>query len=929
VRTTRLILALLASTATLSAQAEPAEDFRAWPQVGGAEQFRLKPMTDQRVGFRLDKDGYARRVVVAIRAFAESKAASGYNQQALAVDVNGEIMQPRLRGKPRLLNRPEEIAFGPNGERSTAAWQKGRLGLIESWGSARWTVAWAPSVEAWLASPDYRPVGLDDPAWIIIEITDMVHPDSFNYLTVKNESKEAVLYCDKVTVHVDPKRQGSGADRERRAAIEAVYRKLDEEYFGRSALVHEPATGREWAYDMDLIPNNHSGADTMGEIESLEDARRIVKPLADQGYNAIIVSGLHMRYTYVPLWEPRILPYMRYICQAAHEAGMKVIDHYDVPIFYSGGYPFLLADDHLDWTQRDIRYGTPTRVYCINNPDFRNHFFTWARRVQREAGIDAYQIDEVYFQSKYHCGCEHCRRLFKEQTGFELPREPDSPVLNNDSDPLWQLWRLWQSISVQKFKRDFLAEIRKENPAVFLSNYTTTYYSASAGGGLWPTVFCSYAIGKEGVSRVPFQNYRYCIADRRLYHGLTDAFDAAPWMLWYPLTGSAGRFCWAMSQACNDAQWHVAKVIGSVRDLIKWPYKTRKFDFETFADVAMVFSEKSKSASLWTGYYHGMETLGWGEAMVGANIQYHNIHEIAVTSELLARYKLVVLPSMTLIDEPNRRAIEAYVRGGGKLVVTAETGLLDESRRPREDFLLGEMMNLRFIRFRHAPFEVVKPGRPSFTFDRERMLYKHGARMLEVQLRDPARSRVITTFRKDGQEYPGIIETDYGKGTVYYVATFFGVSNFEMGLHEGTKDIFRRNPESAPFMAAWLREILGDDETVIAVDVPGALIYTTWIKKDGRELNIHFLNVQDHKPLGPDEIVKRRQINFPLVDQPITLLLRGIDVARADFYSPDTPDPVPCTVARAGPDTTLTVPAGRMKMYGLVRVRLNENGGAQ
>ena len=30
----------------------------------------------------------------------------------------------------------------------------------------------------------------------------------------------------------------------------------------------------------------------------------------------------------------------------------------------------------------------------------------------------------------------------------------------------------------------------------------------------------------------------------------------------------------------------------------------------------MIFSEKSKDASLWTGNYHGMETLGWGEAMI-------------------------------------------------------------------------------------------------------------------------------------------------------------------------------------------------------------------------------------------------------------------------------------------------------------------------
>lgn len=925
-RTVCSILTLILLPAVLSAQQQTV-DYGAWEQLAGVENIRLEPMTDKRIGFEVGEDDHGRRVVLAVRAVAEADAATGYNDNALAVDVNGEIMQPLMQSKPRLLNRPAEIRFGDR--RATPSWTEGRLDLIDSCGSARWTIAYAPSVDAWLASTDYGPVNLDDPAWIIVEITDMVHPASFNYLTVKDEAPDRALLVETATVHLGPRRAGSGAARKRRAAINAVYRDLEEQYLGRSALTREPATGREWVYSMDLIPNNYSAHDTMGEIKTIEDARAIIGPLADQGYNAVMVSGLHMRYTSVPLWEKRILPYMKYICQAAHEAGMRVIDHHDVPIFFSGGYPFLLEDDHLDWTQRDVRYGTPTRIYCINNPDFRDHYFSWSRRKQRETGIDAYQIDEVYFHSKWHCGCQHCRRLFKEQTGFELPQEPDSPVLGNDADPLWQLVRLWRSLSVQRFKRDFLAEIHKESPAAFLSSYTTSYYSPSAGGGLWPTVFTSYAIGKEGVTRLPFQNYRYAIADRRLYHSLTDAFEAAPWMLWYPLTGTAGRFCWAMSQACNDAQWHVSKVSSSIRDLIKWPHKTNKFDYRGFADVAMIFSEKSKSASLWTGHYHGMETLGWGEAMVAANIQYDSIHEIAVTPELLARYELVILPNMTLVDESDRQAIEAYVGSGGTLIVTAETGLLDEAARPRDDFLLGDMMNIELVDYLHAPFEVSKPGGDGFLYDRERMLYKHGARMLRVKLRDRATSQILVTFAKDGKRYPGIVATDYGEGTVYYVATFLGVSNLELGLYEGRTDIFRRNPESALFMAQWLRELLGDGETVVAADIPDKLIYTTWIAKDGSELAIHFLNIADHSPLGPDEVARRRNINFPLVESPINLRLRGIAAAGSTFYSPDTTEPVACEVARDGPDTVITIPGGSMKMYGLARVQLSDTGGAQ
>ena len=119
-----LILMLLSAVVAHSKKAVAADSPLSWPGVARAGQFKIKPMADRRVGFKLDEHARGRRVVVAIRAFAESKTAAGYNDGALAVDVNGEIMRPRLAGKPRLLNSPEKITFGPNGKRSTRAWRE-------------------------------------------------------------------------------------------------------------------------------------------------------------------------------------------------------------------------------------------------------------------------------------------------------------------------------------------------------------------------------------------------------------------------------------------------------------------------------------------------------------------------------------------------------------------------------------------------------------------------------------------------------------------------------------------------------------------------------------------------------------------------------------------------------------------------------------
>jgi hypothetical protein len=903
----------------LAAGAQPMAGFSGQP-VRALEAFILGPDAEHRVGFTLGPDTAGRRVAVRFTALAEVEKPTGYSQ-TLALEVNGEVMGLTLAGRPRLLNRPMDFRFAPEGSRKQVSGVPGVLGLIENQGSARWTVPYAPSLEALKSSADYAPFGGENVAQFVIEISDLVRYGSFNYLTVKNEASLRalrfegleVLVEERPTVPVEP------------PGLEATHRRLQEQYLGRSALVREPRAGREWTYDMDFVESNYSGSDTLAEIQTLEDARRIVARHQENGASAIIVGGLHMRYTYVPLWEPRILPYMRLLCQAAHEAGLQVIDHYDVPIYFSGGYPFLLAEDHLSWTQRDIRYGTPTRMYCLNNPDFRNHFFTWARRVQRESRIDAYQIDEVTFFGKAFCGCEHCRRLFQADTGFALPREPDSPVFFNEASGLWRLFSLWRQISMQRFKRDFIAAIRQENPAALLSNYTSTYNVPTGHDGLWPSVFVTQATGTEAMSRVPFETYHEGIADMRLRTGLADAFDHSSWVLWYPLTSSTARFCWALSQATGQAQWHTASMVSSVRDLITWAPRMRKLDFTTYADVAMVFSEKSKQASKWTGFYHGMELFGWGAALTDANIQYHNLHEIAVTPELLGRYQVVLLPSMTIIDRDNAAALEAFVRQGGTLVVTGETGMLDEQARPRADFALGEMMNRRFVDFVPAPFEVVEPDGRRFTFDRERMLYRYGKRLIVTAPggRDARTTRTVVRFVKDGKDYAGITEASYGRGKVYTVAGFLGISNFESTLGEGREQIFRVNPDAAAFMGRWLRGVLGDRETLAPQDLPPKVLMTSWVRRAPRdEIDVHFLNVQDYTR-QEGVAIRRREIKFPLIDRPMSVLLRRLAVKEARFHVPGVEGAAECALERTAAGTVITIPAGKMTMYGLLKISLN------
>ncbi|MCK5806631.1 MAG: hypothetical protein KAI66_27630, partial [Lentisphaeria bacterium] len=56
------------------------------------------------------------------------------------------------------------------------------------------------------------------------------------------------------------------------------------------------------------------------------------------------------------------------------------------------------------------------------------------------------------------------------------------------------------------------------------------------------------------------------------------------------------------------------------------------------------------------------------------------------------------------------------------------------------------------------------------------------------------------------------------------------------------------------------------------------------------------------------------------VDHEMTLLLRRIAVDRAVFHSPDTADAVSCHIDKTPDGMRVTIPAGKMKMYGLLKI---------
>lgn len=881
----------------------------------GTGEFAIPPEASVDKVIDLTRFAGDARVLLQFKARIDSPKVGGYAPH-LQVKINGKILYD---GKKRLVNKPDEFFFGKKSAPRKAYWtHQARAGLIEDRFGIKWLLPFSPDFSSdGMKEKLYWPTGNIDPFVFVIDISDLIYPGSKNLVTFSNSSKKYSIVFDYLSC-----KAGSGKfDRSEIRKIEAVYYDIFAKNFGRAAIKKESPIGREWCWDMRACSNYSGNMDSLMELANYDQALKRCEELKAKGFNTVVINGLHFRSDHFDKIETRILPYYKMFCKAAHEVGLKVIDHHDPTIFFYDGYPF--ANKHLDWLQRDLRYNTPKHIYCLNNPEYRKFYFSIMRRFQRECGIDAYQIDEVYFFDAFSCGCEYCRAAFKKATGFDLPRAPGSKIYDNSESELWHLWKLWQKVALNNFFKDLLSEIHKENPEAFRLTYTSSLGVPSTRSGMVFNAFTAFAAGCENMSRVPFQDYRYCFAHDKLYRGFGDAFRHASFILHYPLNDSSARFSWALECATGNAHWMLrGNFDKQLVEIMKWKHNMSNFNFDVYGDVGILFSSKSQYISMTQGIYHWQEFMGWSIAMLENNIQYAPLYELGLTPEKLAEYRLIILPNVSCLDKTVADMLRTYVKNGGIVLTTGNTGLFNQLNRQYPEFTAPELIPMNYDGYIQAPYDVLDDkGNRIFTFDRKRILYDFGKRFLELKPQSK-NSKILYTFRKNNKDYPGIIETSQGNGSVINCAGFLGISNFASPLMPGRKQIFRFNLDSEKFMARLVREKLDKRESIVPLDISPGVRYSAFMRKASNdEIDLHLLNVTDNKRVV-DVVIKRYSPKFPLITTPMVIGVRGHKVKSATLYISPENEGVECKTEVSGDMTKITIPANQLTIYGIVKIKL-------
>lgn len=455
------------------------------------------------------------------------------------------------------------------------------------------------------------------------------------------------------------------------------------------------------------------------EIDVLEDPRKIARQIREFGGDTIVtnIGGIVAFYPTALEYQFRN-PYLkgkrdfaREMIDASHAEGLAVIGRFDLSKSMKPTY-----DAHPDWfmLNRDGKPRTFAGTYqaCPNGG--------WAQdygvRILQE-GLGRYDLDGVFFNMSGYpatdyanvahgsCRCANCHRRFREMYGRELP------AVDNFSDPAWPQYLEFQDRTSDELGEKNYRTIKAIRPDV-----------AVLGHNLYNEVVRDEVQRRihRAAPEWAFQTGEECRAvQARLPGKPMSATSAAhidyPWrqvlesgsyhMVRYSqMLGTGAKpdlYLMGTFQGQDDHRFEAP-----LSDLYKWyarPEISAHYDgLAPGARVALYLSDRTER---WGGGVPGGKkwSAGWRgayTALVDRRIPFWAVSDDRVadgaTKLSPTDYDAIIMPGVAILTDKEADALDDYVRAGGTLIATGQTGGYDGLGKVRPAMAMQSSPVLRY-----------------------------------------------------------------------------------------------------------------------------------------------------------------------------------------------------------------------------------------
>ncbi len=492
------------------------------------------------------------------------------------------------------------------------------------------------------------------------------------------------------------------------------------------------------------------------------------------------------------------------------------------PLGYLNHWCSVIADDHPEWqtvtlageAYRDRpghrgRYG----ICCFNSP-YRNLMLQRVREICTNYPIEALWIDMITYATDV-CACESCRKLYKEETGKDIP------LIADWTDPEWRRYIDFRQRRMVQYITD-IAEVAKEcRPGITISGNCAGWIKSVNEGHSAP-FFRVY----DYTSGDFYQNIRNQTVDCKF---LRKASANQPFEYMVPrcpdlIYHTGSKPIWQIRQQAYSAFLHggafllidaidpmgtlnrdVYKTFHDVRNdltpywslpsFLKGEYQNDVAVYMNFRSTIDLSVNGKSSVGLRTGSSPLIKRLKIiNENLVKRHVQYDIISDLNLDE--LDKYPLIILSEVYTLSKKEVEAFRNYVKNGGQLYISGRTGIIDDidseavnGSLKREDFALSDIMGVS-LTGEDFPYDscYVKGAEVSEIFDEASMNYPVGTKAPAPKVSAHEGTKILAyatlplSSHEDPRRYltaigdppwtdttdPILTEHNYGKGKCVY-----------------------------------------------------------------------------------------------------------------------------------------------------------------
>jgi len=473
------------------------------------------------------------------------------------------------------------------------------------------------------------------------------------------------------------------------------------------------------------------------------DLKGIINETADGAVNTLVIFATGYYPGGTAFYQSKIAPHypglgdrdlLSEAIELGHKNGQKIIV-YMASIWGSRA----MYEDHPDWAQRKANSdlntwdeALNTVAMCPNSP-YRDYFNSLVLEISNNYNIDGFYFDEASFQS--WCNCKYCQRKFNQETGFDLITVEDW------NSPLFKKFIRWRYTQISTWRKELYDLAKKENRCILfqgafplgvlkqkitriagLPPITNPYQNRF--GVEWPVPLAhgTYLPDAVGIGDVAhFELYRVSIQEPLWWYGVAlrygQSFAKQKQILTLSMMGKCPFDLYGLSE--NEIRLSIAEILANGGAPIFARYYPDRVDQEAWDSVYKIFKESklldsyvtSRESMKYVAVFFSQKTsdfydqklqnpahLSELKGISKALLQSQTLFDVITEDNLdeLDQYKVLVLPNTSYLAKDVKNIIKDFVRNGGGVVASYESGMYNEAGKRTPDDDLAELFGISY-----------------------------------------------------------------------------------------------------------------------------------------------------------------------------------------------------------------------------------------